>query len=250
MFKAVLAESKVWKNIIDSVSTLVEEGVFVADQSGIKLRAMDPSRVAMVDLDLPKGAFESYECAGEIPIGVNFEDMKNVMRRAGSNERLEIEKGEDESRLKIRLKGKTTRTFSMPLLDTGKEELSVPRIPFNVTVKAPASTITEAIKDAEVVSDFVRMTVEDSQMRITASGDRGEVEVVITKESGELLSVEVKEPSQALYSLNYLSKMMIAASLSEIVAIMFSKDMPLRLDFNLSSGGKIVYYLAPRMESE
>lgn len=249
MFRAVLADSRIWKNIIEAVSTLVDEGVFVADASGIKLRAMDPSRVAMVDLDLPKGTFESYECTGEVPIGVNFEDMKNIMKRAGSNEKLELEKG-DEARLKIKLKGKSSRTFSMPLLDMGKEELSVPRIPFNVTVKAPASTIMEAIKDAEVVSDFVRMAVEDGQMKITASGDRGEVEIVITKESGELLSVEIKEPAQALYSLNYLSKMMTASSLAEIVVIMFSKDMPLRLDFNLSSGGKIVYYLAPRMESE
>ncbi|MDI9645039.1 MAG: proliferating cell nuclear antigen (pcna) [Candidatus Verstraetearchaeota archaeon] len=250
MFKAVLADSRVWKSIIESISTLVDEGVFVADASGIRLRAMDPSRVAMVDLDLPKGVFESYECAGEVPIGVNFEDMKNIMKRAGANEKLDLEKGEEETRLKIRLKGKSTRTFSMPLLDMGKEELSVPRIPFNVTVKAPASTIMEAIKDAEVVSDFVKMAVEDGMMKMTASGDRGEVEVVITKESGELLSVEVKEPAQALYSLNYLSKMMGASSLAEIVVVMFSKDMPLRLDFNLSSGGKIVYYLAPRMESE
>jgi proliferating cell nuclear antigen len=250
MFKAVLADSRVWKNIIESISTLVEEGVFIADPSGIKLRAMDPSRVAMVDMELPKAAFESYECAAEMPIGVNFEDMKNIMKRAGSGEKLELEKGDDEARLKIRFKGKSSRTFSLPLLDLGKEELSAPRIPFNVTVKTPAGTLLDAIKDAEVVSDFVKVAAEEGILKVSATGDRGEVDVVITKESGELLSIELKEPAHALYSLTYLGKMMVASSLSEISVVMFSTDMPLRLDFNLSSGGKIVYYLAPRMESE
>lgn len=250
MFKAVLADGRIWKSIIESISTLVEEGVFIADPSGIKLRAMDPSRVAMVDLELPKAAFESYECAAEIPIGINFEDMKNIMKRVGSNEKLELEKMDDEARLKARFKGKSSRTFSLSLLDLGKEELSAPRIPFNATVKIPAGTLLEAIRDAEVVSDFVRILAENGQLKVSASGDRGEVDVIITKESGELLSLELKEMAKSLYSLSYLSKMMAASSLSDIAIVMFSTDMPLRLEFNLASGGKIVYYLAPRMEND
>jgi proliferating cell nuclear antigen len=211
---------------------------------------MDPSRVAMVDMDLPKAAFEAFECAAETPIGVNFEDMKNIMKRAGSNEKLELEKADDEARLKIRYRGKSSRTFSLPLLDLSKDELSAPRIPFNATIKMPAGSLMEAIKDAEVVSDFVKITADEGKIRINASGDRGEVDVLITKESGEVLSMELKEGAHALYSLTYLSKMMVASSQSEIASIMFSTDMPMRLDFNLASGGKIVYYLAPRMEAE
>jgi proliferating cell nuclear antigen len=237
MFKAVLADSKIWRNIIESISTLVEEGVFIADPTGIRLRAMDPSRVAMVDMELPKTSFDSYECTEEVPIGVNFDDMKNIMKRTGGNEKLELEKLEKEARLKIRFKGKTSRTFSLPLLDLGKEELSVPRISFLATVKLPASTLMDAIKDAEVVSDFVKITAEDERLRVT-------------KDSGELLSIELKESAHALYSLTYLSKMMVASDLSDIAILMFSTDMPLRLDFNLPNGGRIVYYLAPRMEAE
>ncbi|MGQ9759520.1 MAG: proliferating cell nuclear antigen (pcna) [Candidatus Methanomethylicaceae archaeon] len=250
MFRAVLADSRIWRNIIESISTLVEEGVFIADPSGIRLRAMDPSRVAMVDMELPKSAFESYECIEELPIGVNFDDMKNIMKRSGVNEKLELEKEEKEARLKIRFRGKSSRTFSLPLLDLGKEELSVPRISFLATIKLPAGTLMEAIKDAEVVSDFVKITAEDEKMKISASGDRGEVEVEITKESGELLSAELKESTHALYSLTYLGKMMVASGLSDVAILMFSTDMPLRLDFNLANGGRLVYYLAPRMEAE
>lgn len=250
MFKAVLADSRIWKNVIESISTLVEEGVFIVDPSGVKFRAMDPSRVAMVDMELPKAAFESFECQAETPVGVNLEDMKNIMKRAGVNEKLELEKADDEARLKLRFRGKSSRTFSLPLLDLSKDELSAPKIPFNVTVKTPAGTLLDAIRDAEVVSDFVRVNAEEGVLKVSASGDKGDVEVPITKESGEVLSMEMKEAAHALYSLTYLSKMMVASSMAEMATVMFSTDMPMRLDFNLASGGKIVYYLAPRMEAE
>jgi proliferating cell nuclear antigen len=250
MFKAVFPDSKIWKDIIESICALVEEGVFVANSDGIKLRAMDPSRIAMIDLDLPKSAFEYYECTKEEFIGVNFDDFKKIMKRASSSDKLELEKGENEARLKIKFKGKFTRTFSMPLLDIGKEELSIPNITFSATVKLLASALEDAIKDAEVVSDFAKISAEDEILRISASGDRGEVEVEITKDSGELLSIELKESAHALYTLSYLKKMMSAADLSDVCIIMFSTDMPLRMDFGLLTGGKITYYLAPRMEAE
>lgn len=248
MFKAVFSEGKIWKDIIESISVLVDEGVFIASPNGIRLRAMDPSRVAMVDLELPASAFETYQCDGEVPIGVNFDDVKSIVKRAKSDEKLELEIS--EARLKIKLIGKLTRTFSLPLLDLGKEELSVPKITFSANAKLLASSLEDAIKDAEVVSDFVKLIAEENSLKIVASGDRGEVEIEITKDSGELLSMELKEPSRALYSLSYLKKMMSASDLSDVCALMFSTDMPLRLDFNMAMGGKITYYLAPRMEAE
>ncbi|MCC6012937.1 MAG: proliferating cell nuclear antigen (pcna) [Candidatus Verstraetearchaeota archaeon] len=249
MFKAIFPDSKVWKELVESICALVEEGVFVANSDGIKLRAMDPSRVAMIDLEIPSSAFESYECTKEEFLGLNFDDFKKIMKRASSKDKLELEKSENEARLKVKFRGTYTRTFSMPLLDIGREELSVPNISFSVTVKLLASALEDAIKDAEVVSDFAKISAENDVLKITASGDRGEVEIEITKESGELLSIELKESAHALYTLSYLKKMMAAADLSDVCILMFSTDMPLRLDFGLLTGGKITYYLAPRMEA-
>lgn len=250
MFRAILSDGKIWRDIIESISILVNEGVFIANPNGIRLRAMDPSRVAMVDLELPASAFESYECIEEVPIGVNFDDMKSVVKRVKADEKLILEKSEKEVRLKIKFIGKFTRTFSLSLLDIGKEELSVPKITFSANIKLLASSLKDAIKDAEVVSDFVKIMAEKDLLKVIASGDRGEVEIEITKDSGELLSIELKEPTHALYSLAYLKKMMTATDLSDVCALMFSTDMPLRLDFNMAIGGRMSYYLAPRMEAE
>lgn len=112
-----------------------------------------------------------------------------------------------------------------------------------------SESLKEAIKDAEVISDFVRFEANPEVFIIRASGDRGEVEVKIDMAGGGLLSIDVKEPSFAYYSLSYLGEMIKASQAADVVGVEFSTNMPLKLDFELPSG-RITYYLAPRMEAE
>ena len=62
MFKAKMADAKFLKDMVAAISTLVDEATFNLTPESIKLRAMDPSRVAMIDFEWPKSVFEKYEC--------------------------------------------------------------------------------------------------------------------------------------------------------------------------------------------
>jgi len=44
MFKLKVADAKLLKDMITSISILVDEATFRLDPEGLKLRAMDPSR--------------------------------------------------------------------------------------------------------------------------------------------------------------------------------------------------------------
>ncbi len=46
MFKMRMANAKLLRDMITVISTLVDEATFNINPEGIKLRAMDPSRVA------------------------------------------------------------------------------------------------------------------------------------------------------------------------------------------------------------
>jgi len=87
-------------------------------------------------------------------------------------------------------------------------------------------------------------------LTMRAAGDVGNVVVEVEKGTDELLNLEAKESSKSTFSLNYLSEMVRAASnLSDVVSLEFSTDMPVRLNFEMPSKGKLQYYLAPRIES-
>jgi DNA polymerase sliding clamp subunit (PCNA homolog) len=113
---------------VDAVSALIEEANFALASDGLKLRALDPSRTAMIDLLIPKEAFEEFpeSLNEEVRIGVNFDDFKKLLRRIKKGDKLGIEVG--EGKLKVRLLGKASRTMTLPLVDIGAEELPTPKV--------------------------------------------------------------------------------------------------------------------------
>ncbi len=250
MFKAVLSDAKLWRSIVESLSTLIDQANFSLTPSTLKMRAMDPIRVAMVDFELSKDAFEEYQCSAEMKMGINLEEMGKIMRRASSGDSLELLHDEKTSKLLVRFRGKSIRTFSLSLLDLGSEDLPTPRVDFNVTAKLTTEAIGEAIKDAGVVSDQVKITVKPDILMMQASGDTGDALVEFRKGSESLLDLEVKEDSSAIYALNYLNDMMKASAISETAVLQFSTNMPLKIDLGIASGGRMTYFLAPRREAE
>ena len=61
MFKATLAEPKLLKSSIDAISNMIDEAGITVSGEGMRLRAMDPAHVALVDFELSKEACESLE---------------------------------------------------------------------------------------------------------------------------------------------------------------------------------------------
>ena len=130
------------------------------------------------------------------------------------------------------------------------EEVPTPKIAFNSMVKITTTCMRNAVDDASTVSDHIQFEALDDKFTMHATGDLGSVTIDVDRESEEILGFEVKEASKAMFGLNYLSEMVKAASnVSDIVAIEFSTDMPVRLNFELPQSGRLQYYLAPRIES-
>ncbi len=249
MFKIKFADAKFWRNISEALSSLVDEGSFTVSPTGIKMRAMDPSHIAMVDFELPSEAFQQYECSKEVKIGLNLDEMVKIMRRAGSGDALELSTEETLDRLHIKFIGKAVRRFSLSLIDIQAENIPTPNIDFKSTVTMTTDTLRQAIEDAEIISDHIKLLMEGETLILKASGDTGEVEIKLTKDNDSVLSVNSRENSTATYSLEYLNDIMKGASTSNIVELSFSTNMPIKLMFPIEKGG-ITYYLAPRVEAE
>lgn len=250
LFRIRMADARLWKNLVDAISTLIDEGSFNADRDGIKLRAMDPSHVAMVDFELPKSVFDEYVCDEPAKLSVNFSEMLKFLRRVGSDESIDLNFDPSNARLNIVLKSRYTRTFSMATLEPSSEEVPAPRLSFSSMARITTGCLKNSIGDASTVSDQIQFEATKDKLSLKASGDLGTVSIDVERGSEELLGLEVKEPSRATFSLNYLLEMVKAASnVSDIATVEFSTDKPLRLNFELPQQGKLQYYLAPRIES-
>jgi proliferating cell nuclear antigen len=251
MFKLKVTDAKLLRDMITSISILVDEATFKLDPEGMKLRAMDPSRVAMVDFEWPKTVFEEYQCDTPTKICINITELLKLLKRAGKDEVLELSLDEKTGKLQVKISGKYSRNFTMPTLEASEEEVPTPKLSFNVRVKATTSGLSQAIEDAQLVSDHVKVEADTEKLVLNASGDLMGAEISLLKGTDTILDLEAKEPSKATFSLSYLSEIIKAASAtSDIGTLEFSSDMPIKLDFQQAKEGKLTFYLAPRIETD
>jgi len=251
VFKLKVADAKLLKDMATAISILIDEATFKIDPENLKLRAMDPSRVAMVDFEWPKTVFEEYTCTEPTKMCINISELLKLLRRVGKNEVVDLSLDEKTGRLQIRITGKYTRSFTMPTLESSEEEVPTPKITFQVRAKAATEGLRQAIEDAQLVSDHVRIEVDAEKLVLNAVGDLMGATIELEKGSDTLLDLEAKEPSKATFSLSYLSEIIKAASAtSDIATLEFSTDMPIKLDFQQAKEGKLTFYLAPRIETE
>ena len=251
MFKAKIENAKLWRNLLSAISTLIEEADFNTTEEGIKLRAMDPSHVAMVDFILEKTAFDEYSCDKSNAIRINIDSMLRLLRRIKSNETLEITFNEDIKKMSFILKGKVTKKFIIPTLDPTGEQVPTPKVTFNCKIKIAVAELKEIMEDVQAVSDHVKLEAKENKLLISASSEISSANIEVNKESDILLDTEFKEIAISTYNLNYLTEMIKAGSaLSETAIVEFSTNMPIKIEFEISERGKLAYYLAPRIEVE
>src|SRR5207253_9732170 len=74
-------KAEVLKEVVDVVSTLVDEAKFNVGNDSITVKAVDPAHVALVDLTLDRGAFETYK-ADEGELCVDMDKLKEILRSA------------------------------------------------------------------------------------------------------------------------------------------------------------------------
>ena len=251
MFRLKVADSKQLRDMITAISILVDEATFKLDPDGMKLRAMDPSRVAMIDFEWPKTIFEEYQADTPAKMRINITELLKLIKRSGKDETLELALDDKTGKLQVKISGKYTRNFTMPTLEASEEEVPTPKISFNVKAKTTTQGLSQAIEDAQLVSDHVRIEAEPEKLTLSASGDLMGATITLTKGSDALLELEVKENAKATFSLSYLSEIIKAASAtSDIATLEFSSDMPVKIDFQQTKEGKLTFFLAPRIETE
>jgi len=244
--KLTLAEPTYLKESVSIISDLVNEARFKVNKEALELVAMDPANVAMVVFKLLSSCFAEYDVKEETQIAINLGNLKQILRRAGSNDMLSLEI--EDNKLKIQLKGNTTRTFSLPIIELEEKEQKIPDLKFPIKITLPSSMLTNIIEDADIVAESVTFEVEKGKFTVNASGDLSQAKIEV-KEADDV-KIEASDKVKSKYSIEYLKKMIGASKLSPDVEIKFNKDYPLKLDFKVVDKLLLSFILAPRVENE
>jgi len=230
---------------IDIISELVTEVRIKVSEFGLSITAMDPANAAMVGFKLPKSAFSQFETSNET-FGVNLDNLKKVLRRAGAGSSIIIES--KENLLEIQIQDRIKRNFTLSLIDVEAEEIDfeakISRMEFTSKVTLASQDFIDAIEDSIVVADACSYEVKDGKFIIEAKG----LNSARAEFSGDEAKIEA-ENCKARYSLEYLQKFLKGAKLCEKTVLNFAEDHPLKLDYR-APNLEISFVLAPRVETD
>ncbi|MHB1440370.1 MAG: DNA polymerase sliding clamp [Cuniculiplasma sp.] len=232
------------KEVMDILSSITNEAKLEFDVDGLKVRAIDSARIAMVDLFVPKESFISYETDEKVEVSVELDKIKSVLRLASQSDDLSLTIS--GSKMKFSL-GNLTKTIST--LDTFVNSPKLPTVdPKNYVVIRKAD-LDKGLRAATDVRDSIKFTIEDKRFEASSKSESEEVNLVIDNEN--LIEIRNQEKASSSYPLDYLSKIIRAISFAETLKIAFNNDYPLVMEFNFSNrdGVKVArFLLAPRIE--
>ncbi|MFH0862532.1 MAG: proliferating cell nuclear antigen (pcna) [Candidatus Altiarchaeota archaeon] len=243
MFEATINDTKSWRSSIEAIAALIDEGTFQIDSSGLKLRAMDPSQIALVDFEIPAKAFEKFKCDKPMTIGIDFRELSKITRRSKPEDKIDLS---IDSRWRMVFRGETKREFTTSIIESTTNPPKEPKIEFSAEVKMTPIMIKDALKDAELISNHVSLKL-DGGFSIKSDGDTGSVDIDFPED--RLLSINIKTPAKSVFSLEYLNNILKAAEIPSVVVISLKSDAPLRVEYNIGDG-RVVYFLAPRIETQ
>jgi len=226
---------------VELISELVTEVKLKVNEYGMSITAMDPANVAMIGYKLPRTAFSQFESGDEV-LGVNLDNLKKILKRAGTGSSLIMEK--QDNNLNIEIQDRIKRNFSLALIEIDSEEKEMPTLEFSSHIEINSVDLIASIEDCAVVDDACSFIVEENKFIIEAKN--------LNSARSEFSSDEAQikaEDCKSRYSLEYLQKFIKASKLTDKTYLQFGSDHPLKMDIQIGAMS-LTFILAPRVETD
>ncbi len=245
--RLVVSDAKQFKQCVEAIVNLVDEGLFEVNEKGLHLRSMDPSQIAMVDFSMPRDAFTSFE--GEATLSLNLVDFLKILARSRPGEQLSLSLEEKESKCMLEFSSpEGKRNIRLPLMELANSSPREPRISFDTSIKMRSGTFKEMLKDAGLLSSHVVLSADADKFLVDAKGDSGDLHIESGKDSPHFAELSSKATSRAMFPYEYLENIVKACPDDAMVEVFLKSDAPVRITYTVGQA-RLSYFLAPRVEN-
>jgi len=254
--RALFPKAKEPRYAFEVLVRLLPEVSLRFTHDGISVRALDPTKTVLLDLTLYASSLEDYVLEErEVEVGLILTTVKDVLKRIGATEKLEIEVDKERGRFSFYVypkKGKEVglvRRFSFPIVEVIKEEVPELAFSFNAQAELKAEAVSDALELIKAVSDWVQIAISPDGVAFRGVGDGGKAaEVVLGPGDEGLLDVAADNTYSSKYSVEQLELLVDKfKSVSKSIRIGISNNKPAVLEFHLGVG-ELKAVIAPRVD--
>jgi len=236
--------AKDFTDILKVLSEIVEEVLFTVDSKSLSVKALDPSRAAMMYILIPAEAFQEFRAEEELKIGLAVGNLSKVLKNLKKGDKIAI--GANEESVEILIEGTSIRRYKFRNIEVISEELPELSPQYDVEASALSTALRTVISELSSITSTIGITASKDTL-IFVDLDTKKSSYKLATASGSLITLNIKKENvTAAYDSEYLSKVLDILRLGNIVDIKYGSEAPLYLSTEFS-GGKAEYYLAAKI---
>ena len=236
-----------FKAILDVVNSVTDEVTLRIGPGGVKADLMDPSRVQLVQLELPPEFFDGYRFEEEHQVTFSLNAALKVMRTYKKDTEIAIALEESSLLFRSRVGGADVDK-RIPLLEPFDDEVPIPKITYTSRALINIPTLLTLVTDTTLISDTFSLKVTGDLIHVGANGAAGAYDGTLEKGCDGLITIRAEKESIAIYTASYLMNILKDLNkITDTVDVSINTDAPIRLIPDLPCG-RITVYLAPCKE--
>lgn len=250
MFKVQYANASKLKVVIQALSKISDELYLQVGLDSLQLKALSPDKTMMASMVLPGTAFDEYNVEEEAVVLLPATELKKVTKRATRNDVAQLSMSRGSSELGVLLRDKKTgleREFTVPIIPRPPEPLPELNIDLGVTFTMLSQDLKQIVGDLKLIGEEAVFIYEVGKIVVKSVEQRKEYTCELREGNPLTLLTSTVERAQATYSIDMLVSATRVASASKQAMISFDSGKPLKFEYELSGGGRLVYWIVPRM---
>lgn len=265
MFSIHFYTASLLKDIADSFSALYEQFHLRVIPDSLQFKALDATRITILEGQLLKKGFEHFECSGEVNLTVRFDNLNKVLGLAKKEDKLIIQGEGTFDKLSIQFFDKDNKSegkFFLNLKDDSRIEYEpLGSIVFRHTMEMPSKTLQKIIYDLFNLDEDIVIRLDEGKAIFelgnqfwSESQQKGEMitaNIIISDNSSEAASsrIAIKSPGGITqkFSAEYLKALCKPCFYFDRVKCYMSEEAPMLIEYYVKNTGTIKIYIAPKL---
>jgi proliferating cell nuclear antigen len=232
------------KDVLSDVNLTATPGV------GLKLLAMDNSKVSMIHCELDAVKFESFSCKETLVLGVNMSCLFKLIKSVTSNDVLCMQvRAANRHELRLQIDSserKSCTVYLLKLLDIDEDVITVPRLKMDSTISLNSVDFQRLMRDMAAIGNACRFQLNGSNLTLSCSGDFARQETTLQMTNEDVES-EKDIAIDNTYPLRYLNLFSKSSSLCTQVNLCLRQSFPLLISYSVANLGRLRFLLAPKV---
>lgn len=241
----------VFNKIVKSLKNFSEHLHTHVKEDGWNIQGMDSSQVTLFHMVLSNSWFDEYHIDTEGMININLKMLEKVLSSFEMNDGDEFIMEQTDTLMITHKTPKKKSSFSVPFINVEQDWLEVPEsAEWEVEMRFKSAELASLLKKMTMFSDDVEIKCTDDRINFSAAGEEGSADIELTLDNVESYSIVEGEIIKTKYSLKFLTKCVELSSVYENVSVEMSRELPLRIQWDLQNSSYLRFYIASKIDIE